>query len=477
MTPRNAVGACFLWQLLTSRLSWEDRARRHISECHLNLSEYLLTFIHIFPVPGSASKGLSNVQFGSIDDNSAPPSTSPAAPSTLTDPKQVRTFGSISATPKPATASASPTVTKSAVSLPGSSSTAASNAGQTVKRKLDIHKLFQQPSGGTSESAPPSAVPSTPTQVAPATPQDSIPPRLPALQSNTFEPANARNSPSFRNTPLPSQGGQPAGPPQNGPIYPAPHLRQPNGVSSPRSSNFTRGLSNNGSHRGPPGTQPGVLGSPRMVPPATPQQQMPTLPNMPMQNGMPNGPAVGGPHVPGQVPQPVPGQVPHGMGMPGMPPPMMQWPGPYPYVGSIPVEPIPYSPSITVPLLPLRPQHASTILARPTTASHATTTSETTYSTANSDAAPPYASHAFPVSSTNLSTAFPCYQPEYHRPSNSFNSFDAYAHHHWQSSSIECRAVSTAKQAHRLGFASWARRRADGHQSSCCRQEEGRGSR
>lgn len=429
-TPRNAAGACVLWQLLTSSLSWEVRARRHISGCHyehLNPPKYLLTFIHILPVLGSASKGLSNVQFGSIDDNSAPPSTSPAAPSTLTDPKQVRTFGSISATPKPPTASASPTVTKPAVSLPGSSSTAASSAGPTVKKKLDIHKLFQQPSGATSETAPPTA-PSTP--IAPATPQDSIPPRPPALQSNTFEPANARNSPSVRNTPLPSQGGQPAGPPQSGSIYPPPHLRQPNGIGSPRSSNFNRGLSNNGSHRGPPGTQPGVVGSPRMVPPPTPQQPMPPPPNMPMPNGMPNGPPVGAPHGPGQVPQPMPGQAPHGMGMQGMPPPMMQWSPHYPIVSGLTVNPNPYSPSFTVLLIPLRRQRTSTILAKPTTAPHPASTSNSTYSTANSDAAPSCASHSFPVSRTNLSTAFSCYKPQSHRPSNSLNPFNAYAHHH-----------------------------------------------
>jgi hypothetical protein len=430
--------------------------------------EYLLTFIRIFPVLGSASKGLSNVQFGSIDDNSAPPSTSPAAPSTLTDPKQVRTFGSISATHKSATASASPTVTKPAVSLPGSSSTAASNAGPTAKKKIDIHKLFQQPSGATSEPAPPTA-PSTPTQVAPATPQDSMPPRPPVLQSNTFEPANARNSPSVRNTPLPSQGGQPAGHPQS--IYPAPHLRQPNGISSPRSSTFTRGLSNNGNHRGPPGPQPGVHGSPRMVPPPTPQQSMPPPQNMPMPNGMPNGPPVGAPYVPGQVPQPMHGQVPHGMGMPGMPPPVMQWTSHYPFVSSIPGKPTPHSPFFTVLSLPFRPQRASstTTVAGPTTASHPATTSDSTYSTASFDAAPPCASHSFPVSSANLSTAFSCYQPQYHRPSNTLDTFNAHAHYHRQSPSIKRRTVPTAKQTHRLGFASHARRRDVGHQSSCCR--------
>jgi hypothetical protein len=33
-TPRNAAGACFLWQLLTSPLSWEDRAQ----ETHFGVS-------------------------------------------------------------------------------------------------------------------------------------------------------------------------------------------------------------------------------------------------------------------------------------------------------------------------------------------------------------------------------------------------------------------------------------------------------
>ena len=106
-----------------------------------------------FPVLGSASKGLYNVQFGSIDDNSAPTSTSSAAPSMLMNQQQVRTFGSISATPKPPTASASPIVTKLAVSLPSSSSTAPSSASPTVK-KIDVHQLFRLPSGASSEPIP-----------------------------------------------------------------------------------------------------------------------------------------------------------------------------------------------------------------------------------------------------------------------------------------------------------------------------------
>lgn len=365
--------------------------------------------MYVFPVPGPASKGLSNVQFGSIDDNSAPPSTSPAAPSTLTDPKQVRTFGSISAAPKSTTASASPTVTKSAVSLPGSSSTAASSAGQTVKKKLDIHKLFQKASVGASEPAPPPAAPSAPSQAVPATPQDSIPPRPLALQSNTFEPPNARNSPSVRNTPLPSQGGPPAGPPPNGSPYSGPHLRQPNGVSSPRSSNFR--MNNNSGLRGPPGSQPGALSSPRMIP--TPQPPMAPPPNMPMPNGMPNGGgAVSVPHAPGPLAQP--GQVPHNIGMQGMPPAMMPpWSGHYSYVCSIPGKPTPYSPAFAVLPLPLRSQHGEpTILAGTTTTPHAATASTSTYSTADSDAASPCASHSISASSANLSTTFPCYQPQ-----------------------------------------------------------------
>ena len=125
----------FLWPLLTSPLTDTPKP-----------PEYLLIFIHIFPVLSSASQGLSNVQFGSIEDNSASRSTSSAAPSTLTDQMQVRTFGSISPTPKPPTASP-------AVSLPGSSSTAASSAGPIVK-KIDIHKLFKPPSGASSEPIP-----------------------------------------------------------------------------------------------------------------------------------------------------------------------------------------------------------------------------------------------------------------------------------------------------------------------------------
>ena len=157
-----------------------------------------------------------------------------------------------------------------------------------------------------------------------------------------------------------------------------------------------------------------------------------------------------------------------------MAPPMMQWPSHhYPTVSSITVNPTPYSPSSTV--LPLGSKCVSTILAEPTTASPPATTSNSPHSTTNSDAAPSCAPYSFSVFSANLSTAFSCYKPQYHCPSNTLNSFNANAHHHWQSPSIERPFIPSAKQAHRFRFASRARRRAAGHQGSCC--QEGRGGR
>ena len=117
------------------------------------------------------------------------------------------------------------------------------------------------------------------------------------------------------------------------PLYP----RGPDGRDSPHSSISSRQPSHHGSTHGPPGTKPRVHDSQPVAPPPPSQQPMPPPPNMSgMSWGMSNGAAVGAPRVLGQPPRSVPGQVPHQIGAQGIPPPMVQWPGPYPYVGNMP---------------------------------------------------------------------------------------------------------------------------------------------
>ena len=132
--------------------------------------------------------------------------------------------------------------------------------------------------------------------------------------------------------------------------------RGPDGLDSPHSSISSRHPSNYGSTHGPPGTKPRLHSSQRVAPPPLSQQPMPPPPNMPgMPWGMSNGTAVGAPRVLGQPPQSAPGQVPYQIGAQGIPPPMVQWPGPHPSVGSTPDKPVLHSPSSTV-FLRLPPQ-------------------------------------------------------------------------------------------------------------------------
>jgi hypothetical protein len=98
---------------------------------------------------------------------------------------------------------------------------------------------------------------------------------------------------------------------QNVSQYCPPHLRKPNGVDSPHSLDFSRGLSNNGSVYDPPGTWSSAYSSPRMGPPPSPYQPIPPPQNMPIaSNRLVNGAVVGFPHVSGPVSQPVPGRAP-----------------------------------------------------------------------------------------------------------------------------------------------------------------------
>lgn len=267
----------------------------------------------------------SNLQFGTVDDNTAVLSTSPAAPSTIADVKPVRNFGSIAATGSESGGS-SPAAAK--VNAPARTDSPAPASGKP-KKKVNVASLFQNPQQPQSAAPVPTPAPqqSGPSQ-ATTTPiplsQDGPGARLPPKHQGSYD------SPSMRNSPLPilphppNQAPSPMQP-GAGPQYhftpTQSHLRQGgNGnppFNPPRSPNLSRAMTN-GSMRGPPGGPvPGSIGSPRMgPPPATPTPSTPVPTQTPMQGvppGMMNMP-------PGQVPHPphMPSPAPHQMGIPPM---------------------------------------------------------------------------------------------------------------------------------------------------------------
>ncbi|KAH9855961.1 hypothetical protein C2E23DRAFT_901267 [Lenzites betulinus] len=247
--------------------------------------------------PSNAAKTGSSVTFGSIDDASAPISSSPAAVPTL-KPDGIKSFGTLPATSTngkghtrttsfstgtPPSVAAS---TSGTSSTPSTSSAAASGSASTPKHpKFDVKSLFQKPS------------------------QDG-----PSTSSSTADVT----SPANRSAPLPHSSLGPQGqhpvhqsqPSQMGAPYPNFRPQQNGSVSSPgvpRSPSFSRQMANGNVNGRPPSQQGG--------PPSA------TLPS-----AMPS-PRMGPPHS-GQPP-PVP---------PGGPVPMPQWTGYYYYPG-MPVDP------------------------------------------------------------------------------------------------------------------------------------------
>ncbi|KAG9054712.1 hypothetical protein FS842_004360 [Serendipita sp. 407] len=293
----------------------------------------------VSPIPARPN----NVQFGSIDDVNATLSTSPAAPSTIADPKQVRTFGSIS------TSGNEPTASPSSLTKPaGPQRTDSPAPAGKPKKKFDVNSLFQKPQA-TSASAttqtqsaapapPPSIATTPPNPVVPPTPKQqnaAIPPQVSQDVRPTPKPQGSYDSPSMRNVPLPivnhppNQVPAPMQQPGTGhpPFHYTPsssHLRQGTNnnpaINPPRSPNISRPMTN-GNMRGPPGAPgPGVLGSPRMgPPPSTTPAPPPTVPTPvagmpPNMMNMPNGPGAHPPHMHTPV-APIPPTHP-AMGMP-----------------------------------------------------------------------------------------------------------------------------------------------------------------
>ncbi|KAJ7647733.1 hypothetical protein FB45DRAFT_1052162 [Roridomyces roridus] len=246
---------------------------------------------------GAVKQG-SAVTFGSIDDASAPISSSPAATPALKS-EGVKSFGSVPATEighvngkasisKPPSAAASASASTS--STPPPSATA-----PPAKIKMDVRMFFQNPSSPAPPSQPETSSPSVRTSTLPQQTQQPQNPSQPPSQPSqfgshpypTFVPGGPMRPPSQQNS-----GASGSGRPPPSPSYP----RQPmaNG-NAPRPPN------------GPAGPGGAPLSSPRMS-------------QMPAQQGMP----------PQQMPQQMP---------PQMQPQM--WQGYYQYPG-MPVEQAPY---------------------------------------------------------------------------------------------------------------------------------------
>ncbi|KAF8967966.1 hypothetical protein BDZ97DRAFT_484089 [Flammula alnicola] len=234
---------------------------------------------------GAVKQG-SAVTFGSIDDVSAPISSSPAA-APLIKSEGVKSFGTVPATTGHVNGKASISSRTSVVppAASSSSSATASTPAPTAvpatpaKPKIDIKKMFQNPS-----SAPSSG------------------------------PSSDTPSPSMRNVPLPSQQssshqGQSTHPPSSQlgahsytPFVPSGSIRPPQNSGpnggAPRSPQYPRQMPNGTGPRsqgGQNGGPPAGLSSPRLAPhphngqpsPMAPQMQPQMQPQMHQHMGMP----------------------------------------------------------------------------------------------------------------------------------------------------------------------------------------------
>ncbi|KAI0767077.1 hypothetical protein C8Q74DRAFT_1354942 [Fomes fomentarius] len=262
--------------------------------------------------PTSASKPGSSVTFGSIDDASAPISSSPAAVPTI-KPDGIKSFGSVPAansngkhhsrsisfstgTPPSAASTSSTAPSTSSTTASSSATPSTSTSSSTPNRpKFDVKSLFQNKSSDApSTSIQSSASPSTrPTPL----PQSSLTPPGQHPHQSSPSPMGAPYS-NFR----PGQ--------QNGLPGPSPGV--------PRSPSFPRQVPNgnvNGRSQAPPGgppsaTIPPAMSSPRLGPPHAGQPQ-----------GVPPGPPV-------PVPQPWGAYYYYPQGMPVDP---NNYPNGYPY--------------------------------------------------------------------------------------------------------------------------------------------------
>ncbi|KAF7315064.1 MI domain-containing protein [Mycena indigotica] len=279
-------------------------------------------------IPGKnvgAVKQGSAVTFGSIDDASAPISSSPAPPTAPIKSEVVKSFGTVPAAHvngKPSisksigvSSSSSPTTSTPVSAVPSTSSSPAPKLN-----KMDVRALFQNP----STPAPPSSQPETssPSIRTASLPQPSQPPQPPnpsqfGTPFSTFVPRQQQQQPQ--------NGGASGSRPPPSPVYGRPPIpngngpRPPNGPQVPNSAMGSPRLSQNpqpgmqtgmppqmappmgwsGYYYGPPtglpSDQPGYMYQPSgwyMPAPQMPPQGQPMhpAPQMPPQPGMPMSP-------------------------------------------------------------------------------------------------------------------------------------------------------------------------------------------
>ncbi|KAI0653525.1 hypothetical protein C8Q70DRAFT_1110231 [Cubamyces menziesii] len=233
--------------------------------------------------PANASKSGSSVTFGSIDDASAPISSSPAAVPTIKG-EGIKSFGSVPAatsngkghtrttsfsigTPPSAAASTS----SSSTAPSGPSTSGSSSAPATKPPKFDVKSLFQKPSQDAPSSSSSAAADVTSPSTRPAPlPQSSLGPQG---QHPSHQSSPSQMGASYSNY-RPQQNGSVASP------------------GAPRSPSFPRQMAN-GSVNGRPPSTAGGPPSATMPPAAMPSPRL-SQPHggqpPPMPHGAPGAP-------------------------------------------------------------------------------------------------------------------------------------------------------------------------------------------
>ncbi|KAJ7821115.1 hypothetical protein B0H14DRAFT_2832192 [Mycena olivaceomarginata] len=276
---------------------------------------------------GAVKQG-SAVTFGSIDDASAPISSSPAATPAIKS-EGVKSFGSVPATAA-TTSSIGHVNGKSSISKPATASTSASASTSSTPPpstpaatpakpyKMDVRMFFQSPSSPAPPSDPPSSSPSIrpsplPQQQQPQNPSQppSQPSQLGAHPYTPFVPQNAMRPPPQQNSGAGGSGGP------RSPGFPRQQMTNGNGPRPPNGPNGPGG----------PSQMSSGMGSPRM-------SQHPGQPGMPppqmqpqMQSQMPPQMWPGQYFYPGMPTMPDQQQYMQYQGWYGMPAPQQQHPG------------------------------------------------------------------------------------------------------------------------------------------------------
>ncbi|KAF5355138.1 hypothetical protein D9756_005480 [Leucocoprinus leucothites] len=223
-----------------------------------------------------ATKQGSPVTFGSIDDVSAPISSSPATAPSI-KPEVVKTFGSIDA--ETHVNGKSTLSSRPSVAVP-TSTTSSSTSSAAKLARTDIAKLFQNPSSG------PSTQPSSDTS-SPSLRPSGLPPSHPGSGSGSSSSQTPQSS-------APSQPSQ-LGPQQHFTPYRHPQAGPASGT--PRSPAYSTRQVANGTG---PRSQAGPNGAPSQVNAAMPSPRLAPMPHNGQPSGMP----------PPQMQPPMPQQMP-----------------------------------------------------------------------------------------------------------------------------------------------------------------------